>query len=224
MSAVWLWRPTVHSTVLPAMPLELIAKGSAAGVRLMVGNNGNEGVTFAAFMGEEVIAPADDVLTDIFGDSSILDTYCRTRGVDRANAAIAVMGDERYGIPLQRLADAHAKHGPVYRYRIDIAQPGMPHFLDGGHGMEVGMVWNTPPQLSSSASEPARERTAEQIHQAWVSFVRDGVPPAGWPEYDSSRPVFIFDEDSHVERDPRREERLAWGEVSWQPGTWFLTG
>lgn len=227
LSAVWLWRPTVHPTVLPAMPLELIAKGSAAGVRLMVGNNSNEAATFAAFLGEEAVVPAQDVLTAIFGDTSILDTYSWTRGVDRANALVAAMGDERYGIPTQRLADAQAGHGPVYRYRIDIVQPGLPHFLDGGHGMEIGMVWNTPPQFAVCAPEPARERTAEQIHQSWVSFIRDGVPCADglpeWPRYDAGRPVLIFDEHSHVEFDPRREERLAWGEVSWQPGTWFPT-
>jgi para-nitrobenzyl esterase len=131
------------------------------------------------------------------------------------------MGDERYGIPVQRLADAHAPHGPVYRYRVDIAQRGVPHFLDGGHGMEVGMVWDVPSQLTASAPEPERERTAALMHQAWVSFIRTGVPSAAWPRYGESRPVYIFDEDPHVELDPRRAERLAWGDVQWQPGTWF---
>jgi para-nitrobenzyl esterase len=217
LNAVWLWRPTLHPRVLPAMPTPLVSSGSAAGVRLMVGNNGNEAATFAAFMGEETTAPIDDVLTEIFGDTGILDTYRRTRGAD--NAAVGVMGDERYGIPVLRLADAQAKHGPVYRYRMDIAQSGYPHFLDGGHGMESAMVWNIPPQFTTS--EPARERTAELMHQCWLDFIHTGVPSGDWPQYDETRPVFVFDEDSHAEHDPRREERLAWGDVRWQPGTWF---
>jgi para-nitrobenzyl esterase len=148
-----------------------------------------------------------------------LQTYERTRGSD--NAAVGVMGDERYGVPVQRLADAQAEHGPVYRYRMDIAQSGVPHFVDGGHGMDVGMVWDMPSQLTTSAPEPKRDRTAALMHQSWVSFIRTGVPAADWPRYDESRPVYVFDEDPHVELDPRRTERMAWGDVTWQPGTWF---
>jgi para-nitrobenzyl esterase len=221
LAAVWLWRPTLHPRVLPEMPTSLIARGSAVGVRLMIGHNGNEAATFAAFLGESATAPADDVLTEIFGDCRILDTYRDTRGADAAR--IAVMSDERYGIPTQRLADAQARHSRVYRYRIDIAQPGVPEFLDGAHGMEVGMVWNTP--ILDAATEPAREMTAAQIHQAWVSFIGDGLPFAPglptWPPYGDTRPVMVFDEESHVEHDPNRQERLAWGDIAWQPGTWF---
>ncbi|TCO58257.1 carboxylesterase/lipase family protein [Actinocrispum wychmicini] len=219
LSAVWLWRPTPTPRVLPDRPTTLIHDGVAAGTRLMIGTNGNEAALFAAFLGEEATAPATDVLTEIFGDTRILDTYARTWGED--NAAVAAMGDERFGIPSQRLADAQARHAPVYRYRIDIAQPGMPHFLDGAHGMELAMVWRVPPQLAGAAPEPARERAAELVHQAWVDFVRTGVPSPDWPRYSADRPVFVFDEDSHVEMDPRRADRLAWGDVSWQPGTWF---
>jgi para-nitrobenzyl esterase len=219
LNAVWLWRPTLHPRVLPATPTSLIRSGNAAGTPLMSGYNGNEAVTFAAFLGEEATAPTVDVLTEIFGSAEILDVYRRTRGEE--NAAVAVMGDERWGIPLQRLAEAQALHAPVYQYRIDIAQPGMPHFLDGGHGMELGMVWVVPPQLSVNTSEPARERTAELIHQSWVNFIHTGVPSPDWPQYGADHAVFVFDEDSHVEHDPRREERLAWGDVTWQPGTWF---
>ncbi|GAB3870542.1 hypothetical protein GCM10029964_005240 [Kibdelosporangium lantanae] len=65
------------------------------------------------------------------------------------------------------------------------------------------------------------ERTAELIHEAWVNFVRTGRPLPDWPAYGEDRPVYVFDEDSHVETDPRRAERLAWGDVTWQPDTWF---
>jgi para-nitrobenzyl esterase len=218
LNSTWLWRPTIHPTVLPGRPTTLINAGSAAGVRLMAGDNGNEAALFTAFLGEEATEPTERVLTSIFGDTHVLDVYRRTRGED--NAATAVMGDERFGIPTQRLIDAQAKHATVYRYRIDIAQPGMPDFLDGAHGMELGMVWQEPSQLAGTA-EPARERTAELIHEAWVNFVRTGRPLPDWPAYGEDRPVYVFGEDSHVEGDPRRAERLAWGDVTWQPDTWF---
>ncbi|ONI78605.1 carboxylesterase [Actinosynnema sp. ALI-1.44] len=214
MAAVWLWRPTIHPKVLPAMPTSLVAAGSAAGIRLMIGHNGNESATFSAFLGEQATEPVDDVLTGIFGDTKVLDIYRDTRGADMAKAAF--MSDERYGIPTQRLADAQARHSRVYRYRIDIAQPGVPEFLDGAHGMELGMVWAPPKEVSLP-----REITAAQIHQAWVSFIEDGIPLPSWPPYGETRPVMVFDEDSHVEYDPNRRERLAWGDTAWQPGAWF---
>ena len=222
LHATWLWRPTLHPLVLPTMPTTLIGAGSASDIALMLGYNGNEAATYAAFLGEDATAPTADVLTSIFGDTRLLETYSDTRGAD--NAVVAVMGDERYGIPVQRLAYAQAKHGTVYHYRMDIAQAGVPHFLDGGHGMELGMVWDVAPEFTVAAPEPERERTAATMHQAWVNFVHDGVPSNEWPRYYTDRAVYVFDEDPHVEIDPRREERLAWGDVRWEPGTWFPLG
>jgi para-nitrobenzyl esterase len=234
LPALWLWRPTVHPTVLPTIPIESIRRGSAAGVRLLLGTNGNEASVFALLYGaEEVTAPAPGVLRGILGEEgygNLLRTYRRSRGLpDDTAALVAAMSDERYGIPTLRLADAQAEHGPVYHYRIDIASPGYPKVLDGCHGTETSMPWRflkRIPGVPVTEAGPARQRAAEQVHQAWVSFVRDGVPAADglpeWPRHDAaSRPVLVFDEDSRVEHDPRRDERLAWGDATWPSGTWF---
>ncbi len=230
--ATWLWRPTQHPTALPTLPRDLIAGGSAAGVRLLVGNNANEAATFALMGGvDTAIAPALAVLTDILGArraDHLLATYRAERGVNESGAKIAAMGDERYAIPTLRLADAQATNGPTYRYRVDVAAPGMPKMVNGGHGTEVPMVWNRPITLPGVAAKanPVRERTAAAIRQSWISFIRTGAPsPDGlpaWPEYETtSRPVLIFDDTPHLELDPRKAERLAWGDASWASTSWY---
>jgi para-nitrobenzyl esterase len=232
LTGLWLWRPTRHPRVLPELPLDRIARGSAAGVRLLIGSNSNEGSTYSLMMGAETVtAPADDVLAGTFGREGaqrLLETYISSRDLpDLTAAKVAALGDERYGVPTQRLADAHSFHGPVYRYRIDIAAPGVPEQLDGGHGTETTMAWKTPLPLFAEATDvnPARERAALLIHRCWVRFVHDGVADADgpeWPPYGPElRPVLVFREDTDLVLDPRPDERKAWGDTEWASGTWF---
>ncbi|HEY3608412.1 MAG TPA: carboxylesterase family protein [Pseudonocardiaceae bacterium] len=234
--ATWIWRPTIHPLVLPVVPTEAIARGSAAGVRLMAGNGGNEASTYPAMLGangiEVATAPADDVLPAILGSegaATLLETIGRSRGLDNVtDRKLAAMGDERYAIPTQRMADAQSTHGNVYRYRFDVTSPGYPPAVNGGHATEVPMVWHNTAATPGMTEpiDPARARLGDQLHQVWVNFVHTGVPSAdglpSWPRYDTTtRPVLILDDHSHIENDPRREERLAWGTASWPSGTWF---
>ncbi|MFB9906980.1 carboxylesterase/lipase family protein [Allokutzneria oryzae] len=229
MDALWLWRPTIHPEVLPAVPIELIAAGSAAGVPLLVGNNGNEAGLYAAMLGaEEVTAPAPEVIGGILGVDgyeALLKAYRVSRGLTSDVAAmVAAMGDERYGIPTQRLADAQAQSALVYRYRVDVAAPGLVRELDGAHGTETAMAWDVPEPLpgmrAPRSPNPERVQLGKQIHQAWVSFIHNGI--TGWRAYTSDeRPVMVFGDSPELQFDPRRAERLAWGDATWPSSTWF---
>jgi para-nitrobenzyl esterase len=240
IEGVWVWRPTVHPEVLPAIPIGLIAQGSAAGVRLLLGTGGNEATTFEVLLRVEgaapgaATAPADEVLGGILGatgQAALLEAIGRGRGLSDPDAQkLAAMGEERYGIPSQRLADAQAGFADVYRYRYDAVTPGLPESMRAGHGTEVPMVWQlaTDPfgNPISGVATPAQKRLGQAMHDAWVSFVRTGFPSAEglptWPRYDPDvRAVMIFDDEPRVEEDPRRDERLAWGDASWPSGTWF---
>jgi para-nitrobenzyl esterase len=46
------------------------------------------------------------------------------------------------------------------------------------------------------------------MHPAWVRFARCGDP--GWPTFDHSRLVRIFDTGGGIETDPRGDERAVW--------------
>jgi len=50
---------------------------------------------------------------------------------------------------------------------------------------------------------------AERMHAAWLAFARDGDP--GWPAFDESCPVMIFDDPGGgLAADPRGDERRMW--------------
>ena len=79
--------------------------------------------------------------------------------LDETGIRVAVLGDERYGVPTHRLALAQAAHAPVWRYRYDTRPPGYPPEWDGGHGLdskgparEVWIVHPSPPLSGSPRS------------------------------------------------------------------------
>ncbi len=57
--------------------------------------------------------------------------------------------------------------------------------------------------------QEAPQALAEEMHGAWVRFVRDGDP--GWPAYEPQRrPVQEFGPDVRVQGDPRGTQRALW--------------
>jgi para-nitrobenzyl esterase len=134
---------------------------------------------------------------------------------------VAVMTDERYVVRTERLADAHAAHGPVWRSRYDgpyTAVPGEapdPEFaraaplLHGAHGSDGAGIWHGGDGLAAA------------LHGAWGAFATAGDP--GWPRYEpGERTATVFAEDGpRLEKDPFAPAREAWSGLHWQPGTWW---
>ena len=68
LRAIYLWRPVLDGTVLAGLPIRAIETGAAAGIPLLVGNNGREAATFAMF-DRTAPARAERVLVEMFGDA-----------------------------------------------------------------------------------------------------------------------------------------------------------
>lgn len=230
VKGTWIWRATLHPKAAPLVPIENIRAGCAAGVRLLVGNNCNEAALFAYQSSlDTCIAPARDVLGNILGEerlAQLLATYQKERNIDADHALLAGMGDERYAISTLREADAQTAHGTVYRYRLDAVPAGLPNELKGAHGTDLFMVWQLPQMLKALPATAPRQRLATAVHDAWVSFIKTGTPTAEdlpkWPKYDiEKRQTMIFNDTSTIESDPRKDERVIWGDTTWQYGTWF---
>lgn len=223
--ALWIWRPVIDGTVLSGRPIDAIAAGAAAGVPLLAQTCGNEGGTFQMMDGSTA-AQAPRVLAELFGAGeadTMLAAYRESRPeLDDTALGLAVLGDERYGIPTTRLAEAQARHAPVWRSRYDGPFAGVPAtthlggLLRGGHGADGPMIWRSVP-----LTEAADRALSAELHDTWGRFARGDTP--GWAPYDTvERQTMIFDSGrSRVEPDPRPIERRAWDGRTWPSGTWW---
>jgi para-nitrobenzyl esterase len=181
--ATWVWRPTIDGVALTSHPVQAIKSGAAAGIPLLAQTCGRECVVYQ-LDAPDAAEQADRVLAGYFGGKvrdRILAGYAAARPelADDAGALrVAVMSDERYGIPTTRLADAQSKHAPVWRSRYDGPYTGLPDPLpeefqamaaqaEAGHGSDGSGIWL------------GGDGLAGLMHQAWGALATAGSPAAG---------------------------------------------
>ena len=231
ITGAWVWRPSIDGTALTRRPIDAIAGGAAQGIPLLAQTCGNEAALYQ-LAAPDAASQADRVLEDYFGAHTrdrILATYAKSRPAladDPISLRVAVMTDERYGIPSTRVAEAHSGHAPVWRSRYDGPLTGLPDPLPGqcepfaellraSHGSDGTGIWQGGHGISGL------------LHGIWGSFADGGVPRAdglpGWPGYNPVRraTMIIDPAGSHVSDDPRAPEREAWDGLDWTPGTWW---
>jgi para-nitrobenzyl esterase len=221
----WIWRPVLGAPGIPELPVRAIAAGAAAGVPLLIGSNGNEGITYQV-IDESAADQAPRVLADQFGPLAAAEMLAAYRGarpeLDAAGIRLAVFSAERYGVPTNRLALAQAAHGPVWRYRFDGCPPGLPAQLTAGHGMDMFAVW----MAGEAGRGDAQERLSAATAGAWAAFAAGQPPAAGglpsWPPFDAAEEqTMILEAMPHVERRPRQAEFGLWSDRVWPSGTWW---
>ena len=227
--SVWVWRPSVDGTALTAKPVTAIAAGAAAGIPLLLQTCARECALYA-LLAPDAPRQADRVLAGYFGQGTaakILGSYAaRYPDLDEAALRTAVMTDERYIAPTERLADAQAKHGSVWRSRYDGPYTGLeddpdPQFaqwaplLRAAHGADGAAIW----QGGRDGADDQGRPTA--LHAAWGAFATSGDP--GWAPYPAAdRPAMIFADDGpSVAANPFAHVRDTWSSLDWQPGTWW---
>ncbi len=219
------FQPVVDGVVLPAPPLEAVRAGGAAGVPLLIGTNRDELTLY-------------DVIDEIDPAPALRKRWRRLRAVAGLAAALGprhlrrlrrayrqagdglrdFVTDAAFRIPAIRLAEAQARHAPVFMYRFDWPSPAYGGRLGACHALEVPFVWNTldkSPAQVLARDEPTTRALATTMQDAWIAFARTGNPQAGplpaWPCYEpSGRATMIFDATCRLEADPQRAQRLAW--------------
>jgi para-nitrobenzyl esterase len=206
-----------------------IEAGAAAGLPLLIGSNGNEGITYQ-LMDDSAADQAPRVLTELFGPDTaagMLAAYRSARPeLDELGIRLAVFGAERYGVPTNRLALGQSRHAPVWRYRFDGCPPGLPAQLTGGHGMDMFAVWAAGAATGPAARGDAEARLSAAAAGAWAAFAR-GEPPAaaglpGWPQFDAAdEQTMILAAPPRVEQHPRQAEFRIWADRVWPSGTWW---
>ena len=211
--------PYVDGVTVPLPAIELVRAGSGSRVPVLLGSNRDEWVLFDVFLGDAVTKLVTAQLRSRLGQAADpMQAAYRAARDDRddARAWIDLIGDAVFRIPMIRLAEAHARHAPVWMYRFDWASRA--NRLGAAHALELPFTWNTVDQPFAQAllggDESARPLAAT-IHAAWASFIRGEPPDAeglpAWPSYDASaRATMLLDRESRVAEDPGGELRALW--------------
>jgi para-nitrobenzyl esterase len=208
-------RAQIDGDLLPRLPVETIASGSALGKRLLIGTNRDESAAFlgphpqhdpgAADLGNLPTTQFDPVF------AKYKDIYpLMTAEQLRIRAATA----EEYWVPSIRTADAHVKGGgSAFMYRLDFAESSGYFRGYAFHSLDIRLVWNRPSTSIANAADEAA--LALTMNQAWVAFLRGELPSAkGLPEWSPynpiDRPTMVFDITSHLDLKPREAELRLW--------------
>jgi len=212
--------PTVDGKAVPRHPFAPTASEVSASVPLMLGSTRTE-LTLSA--NPALFSLNDDGLRsrikDMFGDHSghLIDVYQKANpGATPSDIYFLIASDNRYGAPVMKIAERRAalQKGPVYLYYFRWETP-----LDGGrykspHTIEIPFAFDNIKTNRMTAGSSDAPALADKVSSAWIAFARSGNPNTSklpqWPAFNpKDRPTMVFNNESRVEKDPLREQRVA---------------
>ncbi|MHA2473550.1 MAG: carboxylesterase/lipase family protein [Promethearchaeota archaeon] len=226
--------PYIDGEHIPEHPLDLIHKGEAADVDLLVGTNLNESTIWKTFnpdfkdvdeqgMYERIKSIVESLGQDENKANSLINSYKETRNGNRSIAPQEILDafstDLEFRIAAIRTAEAQSeRNSKTYMYLFTWPSPFMGGNLGACHITEIPFVfgmldvpgWN----MFSGKGEQA-DKLCEKIMDAWIAFARNGNPSHDgipeWPKYDSvKRSTMLLGKEIKVEEDPYGKERMAW--------------
>jgi para-nitrobenzyl esterase len=217
------FEPVIDGELIPVRPIEALADavGDAAAddgppIDLLIGTNAEE---FRFWLVPLGILPHVTAETLPFaGDTYRLPAESAAVYADAptpGDGLEALMSDWMFRIPALRAAEARwggpaSTHVYEFRWR----SPMLDGELGAAHAVEIAFPFDT---LGVEAGwgmigPDAPQALADEMHAAWVAFVRDGDP--GWPAYEPERrAVRIFggaEGAGALEDDPQGARRALW--------------
>jgi para-nitrobenzyl esterase len=214
-----LFQPVIDGEVLTGRPIDLIAGGAATDVDVLIGNNAEEYAFFLVPSG--IIDLVDDNRLDVGlamvgADPAATRAVYRTAMPDASPGELwsAAMGDWFFRIPAVRVAEARLARGTdTFVYQFDWPSPQFGGRLGACHALEVAFAFDNldDPALRPLAGSAPPQALADEMHRAWVSFVKSGDP--GWPAYRAERNVRSFAIPSETLSDPGAAQRRVWDGV-----------
>jgi para-nitrobenzyl esterase len=119
-------------------------------------------------------------------------------------------------------AEARARAGaPTWVYQVDFSSPTEP-WRGAPHTMDIALSFGTLDAPGSFTGTGTGARAAsDAMMRSFTNFTATGDPDPSWPMYRlPARSTMIFNVRSHIEEDPRREQRELFARVPYiQPGT-----
>lgn len=218
--------PVIDGVNLPQSPEEAISKGSAKDISIMLGTNKDEYRIFT-FFDPLWKNPEPNKIMNIFQHTfkDLLPALLKEFNETQLNQDLfdQLMTIRIFTYPALQLAEQHVKQGsPLYMYRFDWESPVFNGGLKSSHAIEIPFVFNTintPNTENLIGNSPNRQRLADTMHQAWISFAKNGNPSNSslpeWPRYElEKRSTMILDNECKLEFDPNYQDCLRWREAT----------
>jgi para-nitrobenzyl esterase len=213
--------PLVDGRTVPRHPFHPTASAVSADVPLMLGSTRTE-LTSSAQESDFSLSDAavrDRIRGLLAAESDqVIQVYQKANpGATPSDIYFLIASDYRYSGPVMQIAERRAAlgKGPVYLYYFRWETP-----VDGGrlkspHTIEIPFAFDNvkaATRLTGGGSEAMA--LADKVSDTWIAFARTGNPNTSklprWPAFNASgRPTMVFNNESTVENDPIREQRLV---------------
>jgi para-nitrobenzyl esterase len=212
--------PTVDGKAVPRHPFAPAASDVSASVPLMLGSTRTELTTSA---NAELFSLNEEGLRTriqtLLGDhaSHVIDVYQKANpGASPSDIYFLIASDNRYGAPVMKIAERRAalQKGPVYLYYFRWETPLNGGRLKSPHTIEIPFAFDNIKTNRMTKDSPDAPALADKVSSAWIAFARSGNPNTSklpqWPAFNpKDRPTMVFNNQSKVENDPLREQRIA---------------
>jgi para-nitrobenzyl esterase len=187
------FHPCIDGDLLDASPAAALARGRAAGVPLVAGTTAAE---MQLFLDRNAAAPERARLVRrveryVGVDAGAAEAIVGRYEMETGDPWPAIFSDVEMQVPLRRVLDAHASHGPTYAYLFTWDAPG----IGAAHAVDIPFTFGNfvDGWAEFVGYDADAERLSTQLRDAWAAFAAGGDP--GWPTYPATQ---VFGRASHV--------------------------
>ncbi|MDP4144236.1 MAG: carboxylesterase/lipase family protein [Bacillota bacterium] len=210
--------PVIDNKIIVESPLNIIRKGNANKVKVLIGTNKDECNLFTAT--NDRLANKDrELVSKLFGvNSHIVWRAYENSCKDTLESAAwnEVLTDYIYRIASTRLMNVLAEMGwDVWAYRFDFQSS-----IGAVHAMELPFIfinfeleYDFLKQLGLSPTDFQLNKLGKIMHNAWISFIKEGNPHtkeiSNWNKYSTDRKeLMVFDKNCRMDtfKDLREDE------------------
>jgi para-nitrobenzyl esterase len=218
--------PVLDGTVIPQNPFDPSASTISSDVPMIISTTLDEAaLSLTNFDLDEAGLKA--IVTRMVSDKAdrVLGLYRKAYpGASPFLIQARIVTDRGFRSNAYKQAERKAALGkaPAYFYLFTWPCPGYNGKFGSVHGTDVQLVFHAYRGAIGGGGSDAKA-LADKMAAMWVAFAATGDPntPAvpHWPAYDAqARATMIFDSNTRVDNDPRRDFRLLWEELGTPPG------